>query len=165
MGIFGDMTTGIYNVTYGQKLKRKQYALQEKGLNNQIFKINRQQEFLAKEQPRQQAGLKQSMYGRGLGKSTIFDQDRERLEMMQRHQNEGLADALDYTQRAKAYLRKKKQIEKYKLYADIAADVLDTALAAFTMGANQPNYADTGMGMGGGAGAGASAGASMGMGF
>lgn len=164
MGIFGDITNGVYNVTYGQKLKRKQYALQEQMLNSSMDKVGRQQSFLSNEQPRQQAGLKQSAFARGIGKSTIYDQDKSRLSQMQDNQNAALANSMETLRRSKAYLRKKKQIEKYKLYADIAADVLDTVLGAFTMGMNQPNYADTGAGMGGGggAGAGASFGASMG---
>ena len=139
MGVFGAISNSVYKVGPGRKLAKKAYRLQKAKINSAIAQNQRQMDFLSKtEHPRQQAFLKQSMFGRGLGKSTIFDQDKSRMTTMQRDTMQTLSERRMILYRTKAYMKKQRKVERVKLYMDIGADVLDTALSVFTGGMNQP---------------------------
>lgn len=157
MGIFGDISNDVFNNVYMAPLRRKQNAHAREQLTHAIDKAQWQSDYLQNtEHPRQQAMLTQSMFGRGLGKSTIYDQERDRMTQQQQRQIVDLANLRRDLENKRRDIHKLGQIQHGKFYADIAAEVLDTALGAFTYGLNQPNL--------GGAGAigGANAGASMG---
>lgn len=151
MGIFGDISNDIFNNIYMAPLRRKQNAHARTQLTHAIDKAAWQQSFLSNtEHPRQQAQLKQGMYGRGLGNSTIFQQDKDRLSQQQARQIEDLQNLQIDLSNKRRDLHKLGQIQHGKFYADIAAEVLDTALGAFTYGMNQPNMGTAGMTGGGG---------------
>ena len=140
MGVFGTISNSVYKVGPGRKLAKKAHRLQKAKINYAIAQNQRQMDFLEqKEHPRQQAFLKQSMFGRGLGKSTIFDQDKDRLSTIQSNTMQTLAERRHILYRTKAYMKKQRKVERVKLYMDIGADVLDTALSIWTGGMNQPN--------------------------
>lgn len=151
MGIFGDISNDVFNNVYMAPLRRKQNAHAREQLTHAIDKAQWQQQYLANtEHPRQQAQLNQSMFARGLGKSTIADQDKDRLSQQQSRQITDLQNLQRDLENKRRDLHKLGQIQHGKFYADIAAEVLDTALGAFTYGMNQPNYGQSGMTGGGG---------------
>jgi hypothetical protein len=146
MGIFGDISNDVFNNVYMAPLRRKQNAHAREQLTHAIDKAQWQSDFLQNtEHPRQQAAMKQSMFGRGLGKSTIYDQDKDRLSQQQSRQITDLANLRRDLENKRRDLHKLGQIQHGKFYADIAAEVLDTALGAFTYGMNQPNMGSAGL--------------------
>lgn len=153
MGIFGDITNDIFNNVYMAPLRRKQNAHARTQLTHAIDKADWQQQFLTNtEHPRQQAQLMQSMYGRGLGNSTIFAQDKDRLSQQQSRQITDLQNLQIDLSNKRRDIHKLGQIQHGKFYADIGAEVLDAVLGAFTYGMNQPNAGQAGTVGGGGGG-------------
>lgn len=151
MGIFGDITNDVFNNVYMAPLRRKQNAHAREQLTHAIDKAQWQSDFLQNtEHPRQQAQLKQGMFGRGLGKSTIYNQEEDRLNQQQGRQITDLANLRRDLENKRRDLHKLGQIQHGKFYADIGAEVLDTVLGAFTYGMNQPNMGSAGTAGGGG---------------
>lgn len=124
MGIF----TGIGAVTPdASRYKRHIRSLETKRANNMITDIQAQQDFRAKEDPREQAQLNQSMWGRGLGKSTISTQDMDRLTMIQGQRNEKLARAMDYAREYKRMIRRKHRWQKVSQYYEMLDGIIGAA--------------------------------------
>ena len=63
----------------GQRMKKAKFRLERAAANKAIADIGSQQTLRQTEDPREQAHMKQSMFARGLGNSTIRDQDTARL--------------------------------------------------------------------------------------
>jgi hypothetical protein len=74
----------------GRNLTHKQKQQDERKLYHNLINIQDTQAHRAVEDPREQAHLNQSMWGRGLGKSTIATQDMERLKGIQGRRNAAL---------------------------------------------------------------------------
>ena len=79
------------------------------------------------EDPREKAHQKQTMFARGLGKSTIFDQDRERLELMQSQRNDMNAQNLRYAQKYRTMIKKKHHWEKISQYYEMIDGIIGLA--------------------------------------
>lgn len=109
--------------------RAKKYQKSIRGLENKrahMMVTNAQNAiaFREKEDPREQAFLKQSMWGRGLGKSSISDQETDRLNMIQSQRMGRLNDAFDYAMRYKAMIKKKHRYEKYNQYAQAVDSII-----------------------------------------
>lgn len=155
-GIFGS----ILGLTpKAQKYKKSMRVLERQQADNRINEVARQQDFRTKEDPREQAMLKGEMFGRGLGKSTIFDQDQDRLTTIQGNRNAALTEAAKYAKEYRKMLNFKFAYERRSQYIQIIDSILGIAGGGQGGG---PGLDNGGGGGGAGAGAGASWGAYMG---
>jgi hypothetical protein len=154
-GIFGS----ILGLTpKAQKYKKSMRVLQRQQADNRINEIGRQQDFRAKEDPREQAMLKGQMYGRGLGKSSIFDQDRDRLTTIQGNRNASLEEGMKYAREYRKMINFKFATERRSQYIQIIDSIIGLA-----GGGQGGEMGSSGGGDGGfGAGAGANWGSQMG---
>ena len=144
MGIF----TGIGMVTPdASRYKKAIRSLESMQAKRMITSARNAIAFRAKEDPREKAAQKQGMFARGLGKSTIFDQDRERLEMIQAQRNESLAQNLRYARKYKTMIDRKHHWEKVSQYYEMIDGII--GLASGPSGSGSMSY-------GGGYGEGAS---------
>lgn len=154
-GIFGS----ILGLTpKAQKYKKAMRKLQRNEADNRINEVERQIAFRGTEDVREQAGLKQTMFGRGLGKSTISDQETERLSTVQSHRNTRLKEAQAQAKLYRQMLSHKWALERRSQYIQIIDSLL--GIAGGGQGGEMGGYG--GQGGGAGAGAGGSWGASMG---
>ena len=133
-----------------KKYQRSIKHLEKQRAEMMVNNANRAIGFRETEDPRERAHLKQSMFARGLGKSTISDQDTARLEVIQRHRNERLKEAQTYAYAYKKMIRRKHDYEKVNKYAQI----LDSLVSVFAGAGGGPsgdaNYSGGDMGGGGG---------------
>lgn len=156
-GIFGS----ILGLTpKAQKYKKSMRVLQRNEAENRINEVNRQISFRASEDPREQAALKQGMFGRGLGKSTINDQETARLTTIQSHRNQRLQEASAQAREYRKMLNFKFALERRSQYIQIIDSLL--GLAGGGQGGEMGGYGQSGSGGGTGAGAGGMWGAQMG---
>ncbi len=113
MGIF----TGIGAITPdGSRYKKSIRSLER--MKSKIMITNAKNALALNkiDAPRQQAAFKQGMFARGLGKSTIFDQDKERLDLVQAQRLKQLEQNLRYARYYKTYLTRKHHWEKVSQY-------------------------------------------------
>lgn len=110
----------------GAKARKSKSKLLMSQANARIQAAERARMFREKEDPREQAHNKQTLFARGMGKSTIAEQDTERLSMIQSHRNASIASALHLAVRYKQYLKVMREYERRQAYAALADDVLNT---------------------------------------
>jgi hypothetical protein len=149
MGIFGSINNKMFGAIYGRKLASMQRGIARGQIRHAKEAVEGQLNFRAQEDPREQAALTQGMWGRGLGKSTIADQDRSRLTMVQDNRNQALRNSLETLEAKRHLLEKSAQINRAKFWSDIGADVLDTVLMGFTGMGGGPSSGTPGSSEGG----------------
>ena len=110
-----------------QKSARK---LQRAQANARIQSALRQIEFRKQEEPREQAGLKASAFARGIGKSTIADQDKTRLTNIQKWKMDAANSQYHLALRYKQYLKKKQKFDRLNTYAALADSIVSVAFGA-----------------------------------
>jgi hypothetical protein len=121
MGVFGS----IFNLgPQGSRYRKAKFKLERAQANKAIQDIESQQRLRAVEDPREQAHMKQSMFARGLGKSTISDQDTSRLTGQQKARNEALTRSLHVATRYKQYLKKRQRYERKSVYSQMLDSLL-----------------------------------------
>ena len=134
-GLFSGMVDTGYNLTAGRKINKREYSIQRQRLGAAMDQLQRGMSFRRDiEDPRERAMLNQGMYARGLGKSSIAEQDKARLGTIQSNRLRGMEDQFDILRRTRSLMKRKRRYGRYKLYADVVADVLDTALSIYTGG-------------------------------
>jgi hypothetical protein len=134
-GIFSGMVDTGYNLTAGRKVNKREYSIQRQRLGSAMDQLQRGMAFRRDiEDPRERAMLNQGMYARGLGKSSISEQDKARLGTIQSNRLTQMNEQFDILRRTRSLMKRKRRYGRYKLYADVVADVLDTALAVYTGG-------------------------------
>ena len=140
MGIFESLVGSYYKMGAERKLAAKAYSTRNTQYAMAIADSKRQQAFMTDiEHPRQQAALKQGMFGRGLGKSTIHDQDKGRLTTMQENREKTMRERIALLYKQKSLNKHVWQTQRHRMYADVAATVLDSFISAYFGGAvNQP---------------------------
>lgn len=141
MGLF--QTIGDLANTGYQKSRRK---LERAAANKAIADIRSQKEWRLKEDPREQAHLNQSLWGRGLGKSSIADQDKERLTFMQQNRMAGIERAEALAIKQKRYLKRKHKHEKISMWLGLLDGIISLAAGAGGGGQPQLGGANTGGG-------------------
>ena len=127
MGIF----TGIGLVTpdatrYKQKirsLERTRARMMVEGAQNKLA-------FQEQEDPREQSMLMHSMWGRGLGKSSIYDQAKDRLNLIQSQRMQMLKENLTYAQIYQRMIKKKHHWEKVNQYYEMIDGIIGLAAGA-----------------------------------
>lgn len=100
----------------GKKVKKLQNKQEKAILQHQLASIREERAFREKEDPREQAALNQSMFGRGLGKSTIAEQDKARLTDIQARRMASLARSEEMGMRALRILKHRRKLEKRQKY-------------------------------------------------
>ena len=143
-GIFGS----ILGLTpKAQKYKKAMRKLQRNEADNRINEANRQIAFRATEDPREQANLKQTSFARGLGKSTIFDQDKDRLTQIQTQRNTRLGEAHAQATLYRQMLSHKFALERRSQYIQIIDSILGIAgggqggeMGGYNQGATDAGY-------------------------
>lgn len=118
----------------GAKARKSKNKLLRAQANARIQAAERARAFREQEDPREQAHNKQTLFARGMGKSTIAEQDTARLSMIQSHRNAGIASALHLAVRYKQYLKVMQEYERRQAYAALADDVLNIYTAGMTGG-------------------------------
>lgn len=154
MGFF----TSILNLTpKAQKYKKQQRSLERRQAWARIESVQRGIAFREKEDPREQAMLKQSAWGRGLGKSSIYDQDKERLSMVQGHRRAALDTEYDMAIRYRKLIKAKHKYERRSQYMEMLDSILSIAAGAGGGGGGNiaaqqqaPNYSAYGSSFGAG---------------
>lgn len=151
MGIFTSIG-GLFSPRI-KKYQRSIKRLETLRANNMVENANRAIKFRESEDPREQAHFKQTMFARGLGKSTIHDQDKARLDMIQTQRNSRLKEAQDYAYAFKKMIRRKHDYEKVNKYMQILDSIVSIAAGAGGGASADANYGGmTGGDMGGGGG-------------
>lgn len=134
-GIFSGLVDTGYNLTAGRKVAKREYSINRQRLGAAMDQYQRGMAFRRDiEDPRERAMLNQGMYARGLGKSSIAEQEKQRLGTMQSNRLKTMEEQFDILRRTRSLMKRKRRYGRYKLYADVVADVLDTALAVYTGG-------------------------------
>lgn len=138
-----------------KKYQRSIKNLEKQRAANMVANADRAIAFREKEDPREQAHLKQSMWARGLGKSSISDQDTERLSMIQSQRNARLKEAQSYAYAYKKMIRRKHDYEKVNKYMQIIDSIISIAAGAGGGPSADANYSGgggdmSGSGFGGG---------------
>jgi uncharacterized membrane protein YgcG len=153
MGIFTSIG-GLFSPRI-KKYQRSIKNLEKQRAANMVANADRAIAFREKEDPREQAHLKQSMWARGLGKSSISDQDTERLSMIQAQRNARIKEAQTYAYAYKKMIRRKHDYEKVNKYMQILDSIVSIAAGAGGGPSGDANYSGGGSGGGwdsGGAG-------------
>lgn len=153
MGIF----TGIGMITPdASRMKRAIRSLEKRRAHMMIEQSKNNLENFKRDAPRAQAGLKQGMFARGLGKSTIFEQDKARMDRMQEQQLSMLEQQAKYARRYLTYIHKKHHWEKVSQYYEAIDGIIGLAGGASSspsMSYGADPYSSGGMVGGGGGGA------------
>lgn len=128
---FGDYVKRFSST--GRRLERKERAYKKAQQQAQIADLESQLAFRAKEDPREQSALKQSMFGRGLGKSTIHTQGMARLTDMQARSRAALQRNLDLAHRGLSLIKLRARAARRFMPIDLSEDVLGTSLSMSQM--------------------------------
>lgn len=138
-----------------RKVRASQRTLERSRAQNMVNDAERAIAFRGQEDPREQAQLNQSMFARGLGKSTIADQDKARLSMIQGQRMSKMIEARDYAYAYKKYIKRKHEMEKVNKYMQVLDSILSVAGGAGGGPSGDTGYgggADTSFSWGGGEG-------------
>lgn len=146
MGFFENVVSRIT----GGALRRREYRYQRDQMLHQKAGIEGEQAFRLTEDPREQAFQKSSMFARGLGKSSINEQEGTRLTEMQGRRNAALARGHKLAVDGLALLKKKKRAQNQLMWASTIDDVIGLWGGA----ASSMNSLGIGGGGGGGGGGG-----------
>jgi len=146
MGFF----ESIMSMTVGRTTKRRQYRYQRDQLRHQKANIEEMMKSRETEDPREQAFQKQSMFGRGLGKSSIMEQEGKRLTDAQARRNASLSRAHKLTVDGLRLLKKKKQLANAMMWASSLDSLINLAAGAGGGSSYWGGGGDGSGGMGGG---------------
>ena len=91
--------------------------------------IEREQGFRKLEDPREQAMLRQSMFGRGLGKSSIATQEGARLTDIQARRNAALASQRELARSGLSLIRKQRKFARRIQWLPVLAQATGGAAA------------------------------------
>jgi hypothetical protein len=122
MGLF--MNVGSRVSVSGRRLRRKEYAQTKRIAQANIDSVKEAIAFREQEDPREQAALNQGMFARGLGKSSIADQDKGRLDMIQRHRRDSLNRGLQIAEKGLSLIKKRWTYSKRMQWAQSVDDLL-----------------------------------------
>lgn len=122
-----------------RKLEREERKLESLRAHAALAGIREERAFRETEDPREQAMLRASMFGRGLGKSTIAEQEAGRLTGIQARRRAVLARQEEMALQGISILRKRRKAAKRQVYPQLGmaflADVSSAAEQAAKAGA------------------------------
>lgn len=122
MGLFQNVGSRVS--TSGRRLRRKEYTQAKRMAQANIDSVKEAIAFREMEDPREQAQQRQGMFARGLGKSSIADQDKARLDMIQRHRRDQLDRGLIIAEKGLSLIRKRWTYSKRMQWAQSVDDLL-----------------------------------------
>jgi hypothetical protein len=147
MGLFTNVSTRLSKS--GRSLRKKEYEQSKYIARANIDSIKEAQAFRDIEDPREQAAMKQGMFARGLGKSSIADQDKTRLDLMHKQRRDQLNRGLHIAEKGLSLIKKRMTYSKRIQWAQSVDDLLSLVGGVATVyGASTGN---AGMQMGGAA--------------
>lgn len=119
---------GLFKL-YGpeRRQRRMAYSLDKARAHAALARVLREQEFRQTEDPREAAMLKQSLAARGLGDSTISQQDTSRLKAIQANRQMALAEHRDIAERSLSMLRRRRKFERRMSFFNL---LMESAAAA-----------------------------------
>lgn len=122
MGLFTNVTTRLSKS--GRNLRKKEYQQAKRQAYANIESVKEAQAFRAIEDPREQAHLKQGMWARGLGKSSINDENKTRLDLIQKNRNASLARGLEIAEKGLSLIKKRWTYRQRTQWAQSVDDLL-----------------------------------------
>lgn len=122
----------------GKRYKKAAYKLEKMRARAAIADIRGAIEFRGTEDPREQANLRQGAFARGLGKSTIEQQDRARLTDIQARRMAALRRGEDIAVKGLALIKKRRKAQREQQYWDMADAAASAIIGGFTGGAVRP---------------------------
>ena len=134
----------------GRRLRKREYQQNRRTAQAAIENVKAEQVWREKEDPREQAFLNQSMYARGLGKSSIAGQNKERLGLQQKLRNEALGRNLEIAEHNLALINRRWRFGKKFQWAQSADDILSLVgggLTAYGMATGNTTIGGVGAGM------------------
>lgn len=120
---------GRFNPTV-RKLKKMEHNYEKARQYAALAGIKDEQRFRKEEDPRERALLKQSLFGRGLGKSSIYDQDMARLTKAQARQRAALKRQKGIVYGGLSLIRQRRKYERRMLPMQIWGDIQGAASSA-----------------------------------
>ena len=131
-----------------RNLRRAQASYQKNQIRARIADIESQIGFRTLEDPRERAQLNQSMFGRGLGKSTIATQNQARLADIQARRIAVLQRQKALGEQGLSLIRKQARAQRRFSYIDTTQAIAGTAAsfglsAAMSSGKSAPQNADS----------------------
>lgn len=137
----GGVGAGVFGRSSRKKARKAEkaaHALDIARARMELDNVRRAMEFRVTEDPRERAMLKQQAFGRGIGKSTIYEQDRERLEAIQSRRMAALQQAQGVAAQGLALIglmkRARNAAVRQELYQNIAATALPVTFGAYNAG-------------------------------
>lgn len=95
-----------------RRLERQQFRLERARARAALANIQGEIAFREKENPREMAALRQSMFGRGLGRSTIASQEQERLAGIHARRMAALLESQAIAERGLRLLRRRRRFQR-----------------------------------------------------
>ena len=122
MGLFTNVSTRLSKS--GRNLRKKEYEQSKFIARSNIASVKEAIAFRELEDPREQAQQRQGMFARGLGKSSIADQDKTRLDMIQKHRRDSLNRGLHIAEKGLSLIKKRMTYSKRIQWAQSVDDLL-----------------------------------------
>lgn len=135
---FGELGTtspilGIAGGLIDWRQRKMAMALEKQRAQAALDSVEREQGFRALEDPREQAQLRQSMFARGLGKSSVATQEGSRLTDIQARRNAALASQRDLAASGLTLIRRQRRYARRQLPFEIANPFVAQAKQAASM--------------------------------
>lgn len=109
-----------------RRYQKAEYGLEKARAHAALDQTNREIGFRQLEDPREQAEMRQSLAARGLGKSSIADQNKGRLTDMQARRMAALGDQRNLQERGLSLIRKQRRLNRRQQWFDIAGMFVKT---------------------------------------
>ena len=148
MGFFTNVTGRISKS--GRNLKKREFQLERDRAKAALADIRAEQAFRLEEDPREQAAMTQSMFARGMGKSSIREQDTARITGMQARRNAALFRAEGIAAQGLSLIRRRRKYGQRTAWAQSLDDILALAGATGFGGSQATGGGKSGTGVFGG---------------
>ena len=127
------------------RLDRRRERLEKAQLAESYRGAQSDREFRQLEDPREQAELKQSLFGRGLGKSSIAQRDTARLSDIQSRRMAALQAREEISRKGLSLFRKQRKFNKRMIPLDILGMMISSGNQATSGGAERASASDLGL--------------------
>ena len=130
MNVFGD----IYGAVHGPRLQRKANALHRSRAEAAVLNMQTSLEEHKINAQRNEAIQRQSLAARGLGKSSIADQDTARLKLFNANRLANLEMGLHVAIQNRDYVKAMIKYKRKQYYAQQLDNIVNTGLALYSGG-------------------------------
>lgn len=122
MGLFTNVSTRLSKS--GRNLRKKEYEQSKRIARANIESVKEAIAFRDIEDPREQSQQKHGLFARGLGKSSIADQDKQRLDLIQKNRRSQLNRGLEIAEKGLSLIKKRMTYSKRIQWAQSVDDLL-----------------------------------------